>query len=89
VASEASAGWTVKRRLAGRCHVTAAAAASGGGNCIHRLLQGKAEGQGAAGGRLRKQGRRRAGNSVVAAACLALSLFSIYMWWLTRVKRGL
>jgi hypothetical protein len=43
----------------------------------------------AAGGRPRKQGRRRAGSSVVAVACLALSLFSIYRWWLARVKRGL
>jgi hypothetical protein len=72
VASEASAGWTVKRRLAGRCHVTAVATASA-----------------AVGGRLRKQGRLRAGSSVVAVACLALSLFSIYRWWLARVKRGL
>jgi uncharacterized membrane protein len=57
VASEASAGWTVKRRLAGRCHVTAAVAASGGGNCIRRLLQGMAEGAASSRGKTEKAGK--------------------------------
>jgi hypothetical protein len=50
-------GWTVKRRLAGRCHVTAAAAASDGGNCIRWLLQGKVEGAGSSRGKAEEVGK--------------------------------
>jgi hypothetical protein len=70
--------------------VTAAAAASGGGNCIHRLLQGKAEGAGSSRGKAEKAGKAES-REQRGGGCLfgSLSLFSIYRWWLARVKRGL
>jgi hypothetical protein len=54
-----------------------------GGNCIHRLLQGKAEGAGNSRGKAEKVGKaesreQRGGGCLFGS--LSLSLFSIYRW---------
>jgi hypothetical protein len=59
--------------------VTAAAAASGGGNCIHRLLQGKADGAGSSRGKVEKAGKAKS-REQRGGGCLFGSLSLLYLY---------